>query len=95
MVLVYQNAIGINLAIYTLFDLTGYSTLSYVITKPSGTKITVVPSVTNLTTGELAYITVAGDFDEVGQYKGQVIVTYSDGDVIKGEIDDFTIYTPL
>lgn len=95
MVLVYQNAIGINLTIYTLFDLTGYSTISYVISKPSGTKLTKTPVVVNLTTGELSYETISGDFDEIGQYKGQAIVTYSDGDVIKGEIDDFVIYTPL
>jgi len=95
MTLVYKDAIGINLAIATTFNLTGYSAISLIITKPSGTKLTKTPSITSVAAGTLAYETISGDLDETGQYKIQAIVTYGDGDVIKGEIDSFAVYTPL
>jgi hypothetical protein len=95
MTLVYQNAIGIDLAVATSYNLTGYSTISLIITKPSGTKLTKNPSVTSVALGTLKYETISGDLDESGQYKIQAIVTYGDGDVIKGEIDTFEVYIPL
>jgi hypothetical protein len=95
MTLIYKNAIGINISITTSFDLTGYSTLVYYITKPSGTKLTKTPSVVNLTAGTLSYETISGDLDEVGTYQTQAKITYGDGDVIPSEIDNFIVYNVL
>jgi hypothetical protein len=95
MTLVYKNSIGINFQILTNFDLTGYSSLSWYLTKPSGTKLTKTPTVVDITTGELSYESISGDLDETGQYKSQTKATYADGDVIPSEIDTFMVYEPL
>ena len=95
MALIYQSAIGINFSIYTTFDISGYSTVLFYLSKPSGTKLTKTPTIVNAVTGELSYESISGDLDEVGEYSIQVVVTYPDGDTIKGEIDNFVVYTPL
>lgn len=95
MTLTYQNAVGINFDIRTGFDLTGYSSIVWYITKPSGTKLTKTPTVVSTTLGTLSYESIAGDLDEVGQYETQAKVTYPDGDVIPSEIDTFYVYAPL
>lgn len=95
MSLIYQSAVGIVMTIGTSYDISGYSAVSLIITKPSGTKLTKTPSVTSSTLGTLSYTTIAGDLDEVGQYSIQAIVTYAAGSVLKGEIDSFTVFAPL
>ena len=83
------------MTIYTTFDLTGYSAVSMKIRKPGGTLLTKTPTVSALTTGVLTYETISGDLDEVGDYTVEVLLTYPDGDYIKSELDNFTVYTPL
>ena len=83
------------MTIYTTFDLTGYSTVTLKIRKPSGTILTKTPSVFDLDDGILTYESITGDLDEVGDYTVEVFVTYPDGDSIKGELDNFTVYTPI
>lgn len=95
MVLVYQNAIGVNLTVNTNFDLTGYSAVTLKIKKPSSEIVTATPTVFSVTSGILKYETVDGDLDEVGAYQVQAFVTYGDGDKIKGEIAQFKVYTPI
>ena len=95
MTLIYQNSVGVNFTIYTNFDLTGYTTIQWCITKPSGVKLTKTPVVVSVILGTLSYETIAGDLDEIGDYKTETIVTFVDSDVIKSEIDSFGIFLPL
>lgn len=95
MTLTYQNAVGINFDIRLGFDITGYTSVVYYITKPSGTKLTKTPTIISVTTGTASYESIVGDLDEVGQYETQAKVTYPDGDVIPSEIDTFFVYAPL
>jgi uncharacterized protein YfaS (alpha-2-macroglobulin family) len=95
MSLIYQSAVGIVMSIATSYDISGYSAVSLIIIKPDGVKLTKTPTVTSPTLGTLSYTTVTGDLDVVGQYSIQAIVTYASGAILKGEIDSFTVFTPL
>jgi hypothetical protein len=95
MTLIYQNAIGIDITVLGAFDITGYTSVVLKFKKPSGTILTKIPVVASPTAGTFTYETVAGDLDEVGEYTVSAVVTYPDGDVIKGELDKFRVYAPI
>jgi hypothetical protein len=95
MTLVYQNAVGITITESSLFDITGYSSVTLVITKPDGTKLSVTPNVIAVNPAFFEYETVSGDLNQSGQYMAQIIVAFATGELLKGEIDKFVIYSPL
>ena len=96
MALVYVGDIGARLAVSTLnLSLSPSTILTILIRKPSGVLLTKTPDVINLVTGELTYDTIAGDVDEVGDYKVQVRGVFDDGDDLRADRDSFRVYEKL
>ena len=95
MSLVYVGDVGVRLTVATQNTLLPNDTiLTLLIKKPSGELISATPSV-NWTTGVLIYDTVAGDLDEIGEYKVQVHGVFSDGDDLRSDKDSFTVYEKI
>jgi len=96
MALVYVGDIGARLVVSTLnLSFNPSTILAILIRKPSGVLMTKTPGVINLTTGELTYDTIAGDVDEVGDYKVQVHGIFDDGDDLRSDRDSFRVYEKL
>lgn len=92
---VYCDDIGARLTINTQNTaLPNDTILTLLMKKPSGELINATPSVT-WSTGVLTYNTVAGDLDEVGEYKVQVRGVFSDGDDLRSDRDSFTVYEKI
>jgi hypothetical protein len=72
MALLYQDDVGVQIIVETnntAIPLTG--TLSILLEKPGGdsSEISVDPTMVAYSTGIITYTTVAGDLDELGEYK--------------------------
>ena len=95
MSLVYVGDVGARLTVATQNTALPTDTiLTLIIKKPSGELIAATPSVA-WSTGILTYDTVAGDLDEIGEYKVQVHGVFSDGDDLRSDKDSFTVYEKI
>jgi hypothetical protein len=96
---IYTNTIGARITINTLnVAIPTTSILALHITKPSGETMHkyVLPAWINYTTGVITYVTIAGDVDEVGEYRVQIHETNSTDDTdLPSNIDTFTVYDRL
>ena len=96
---IYINTIGAVITIHTLnTSIPVTSILALHITKPSGDTMHkyVLPAWINYTTGDIVYRTIAGDVDEIGEYRVQVHETTSTDDTdLPSNIDTFTVYERL
>ena len=93
---IYNNTVGARLTINTLnTSIPSTAVLALHITKPSGEVMHkyVLPAWINYTTGVITYVTIAGDVDEIGEYRVQVHETTStDTTDLPSNIDTFTVY---
>ena len=96
MALPYVGDIGARLTVSTLnLSFSPTTTITILIRKPSGVLLTKTPDIINLVTGVLTYNTIAGDLDEVGDYKVQVHGIFDDGDDLRSDRDSFRVYEKL
>ena len=94
---IYINTVGARLVISTKnLSIPSDAILAIHIKKPSGTMLHkyTLPSWVNYTTGVITYYTIAGDVDELGQYKVQVHEVATGVD-IPSDIDTFIVYEKL
>ena len=93
----YQDDVGARLLVHTNnLTIPVTAVLTLVVTKPSGTEVVwaIAPGDIEYATGILTYTTVAGDFDETGEYRVQVHGVFTDADE-SSNIDRFTIHEKL
>lgn len=83
MVKIYKNNIGIEFRIGVGVDLTNATVTKYKVKKPSG--LVVEWAATDYDATHLTYATVAGDLDEVGQYKLQAYIEIGPTTKIEGD----------
>ena len=89
----YQDDVGVNLVIATgNTSIPGTAVLTLNVEKPGLTTVTwaITPAMINLVTGIITYPTVAGDLDEVGEYRVQVHGVFTDADLYS-DIDTFNV----
>lgn len=78
-----------------VLDISGATTLEMIFKAPSGAKTTQTATLTgDGTDGQLEYVTVADDLDEVGEWKIQVYVVFPSGSW-RSDIGKFTVYANL
>jgi hypothetical protein len=93
MSLLYKDDVGVNLIIATSNTaIPGSAVLTINLEKPGGdaVELAVTPAMVNYTTGVITYTTLAGDLDEVGEYKVQVHGTFTDADEVS-DMDTFNV----
>lgn len=103
----YQNDIGVALVAElrvtgtkpgvadVAYDLTDVVSVTVLIRKPSGTTVSKTGTVYNARKGEVRYVTVSGDLDQVGTYTWQAQVVPAAGQVLHSAMDTFQVLTPL
>ena len=97
MSLLYLDDVGADIIVSTSnTELPVTATLSLFVEKPGQSCVewTLTPAMIDRTTGVLTYTTVAGDLNEVGEYKIQVHGVFVDGDLYS-DIDTFHVYDRL
>jgi hypothetical protein len=96
MSILYKDDVGVHIIVHTSNKSIPVGTLSLILEKPSGTKATlaVTPTMINYNTGVITYDTIAGDLNEVGEYKIQVRGVFADADEVSN-IDSFHVYDKL
>lgn len=96
-----QNSIGVNIDVTvvergTPVNLIGILVKDYIIVKPSETRVVKTASfVTTGADGKLRYITIAGDLNEVGQYRLQADLQFEFGYDGPTEIGTFWVAANL
>jgi hypothetical protein len=93
--LIYNGDIGARLVVDTEnHTLDPTTTLTLTMKKPSGTIVTLSPPAGGIdyATGIITYPTIAGDLNSAGEYRIQVNAVFSDGDILKSNIDTFNVY---
>ena len=89
----YQDDVGVNLVIATgNTSIPDTATFTLNVEKPGLTTVVIpiTPAMVNLVTGIITYPTVAGDLDEVGEYRVQVHGVFTDADLYS-DIDTFNV----
>lgn len=77
-------------------DISGYTTLNIIFTKPDGTSVTKTALfVTDGTDGEIYYATVSGDLDQAGIWRIQGEVGIGSGTSYRSQIKTFKVYCNL
>ncbi len=88
----YLGDIGTEIETTLNTDLTGISTVSYKIIKPSGDISTLTCTIKNVLLGIISYITISGDFNEVGVYFIQTLLVFNNGDRFLSKTESFEIF---
>jgi len=97
MSLLYQDDVGVNLIIATSNTaIPGTAVLTLNLEKPGGdaVELAITPTMVDYATGVITYTTVAGDFDEVGEYKIQVHGVFTDADEVS-DMDTFNVFEKI
>jgi hypothetical protein len=89
---IYIRDIGTRLRTTLNIDLAGYSSISYKIKKPSGTILTKTCSVEDETNGIIYYDAIDGDLDEVGSYRIQADINFTNGNHNESVTRSFEVY---
>jgi hypothetical protein len=97
MSLLYKDDVGVDLIIATSntsIPLTTMITLN--LEKPGGdtVELAITADMIDYTTGVITYTTVAGDLDEVGEYKIQVHGVFLDADEVS-DMDVFNVFEKI
>jgi len=88
---IYQNDVGIALAVATGITLTGATTTQLKIKKPSGVTATWSATINGTNAQQLDYTTVANDLNEAGRYFLQAFVQTA-GQTLYGETAEIDIH---
>ena len=89
---IYIGDIGTRLRTTLNIDLAGYSSISYKIRKPSGSILTKPCTPEDVANGIIYYDSIDGDFDEVGSYRIQADITFTNGSHNESVTRSFTVY---
>ena len=73
----YKTSLAVKLELTLEFDLTGATSVSYLIQKPDGTTDTWTATVDTAATGVTSYLTEDGDLDVLGVYVIQPKVVFT------------------
>lgn len=76
---IFKNSVGVKIELTLNSDITGYSSVKFLITKPNGVRISPdpTPTVDDAVKGILSYSTVSGDLDTIGTYSVQAQVNFT------------------
>ena len=89
----FLDDVGANIVVATgNTTIPGTAVLSLIVEKPGLSVVTwaLTAPMINLTTGICTYTTLAGDLDEVGEYRVQVHGVFTDADLYS-DIDTFNV----
>lgn len=89
---IYTFDIGTRLRTTLNVNLAGYSSIKYIIKKPSGSILTKTCTPEDVANGIVYYDTIADDFDEIGAHLIQTQIVFSSGNQNESETQSFLVH---
>lgn len=89
---VYRGDIGIKIVLNTEADLSDATTAKIIVKKPSGAEVEWIANFEDRIAGKISYTTTNNDLDEVGVYKLQAYVEFTNGTKLYGETAEMVVF---